>query len=221
MKALMKLICAALLASVATSAGAQDSTKVLGKDATPELSPYYVGASWGAGTQYRFGCYGPDCGHNTSRSGKLYGGYIVNNRMAAFGDIKMTDAIELGLYRASGNSNVSLSPTQSSRDHALFTSLTATWATGMQLNDSLALNTRLGVAYTHTKWESYMSAPNSFLPTKGNDNRFGPTAGLGLSYAVTRNVKLHADYDYIPVSYGSANDKNHLSVWSVGASYRF
>lgn len=212
MNVLLKTVCAGLLAGVPLLAGAQENSMA--------ASPYYVGGSWGAGTEYRFGCYGQDCSHTTSRSGKLYGGYTFNHR-TAFGDMKVTDSVELSLFRASGSSTATPFAGNTARNYANFTGMTATWATAMSLTDKLALDSRLGLSYVHTKWDSSMSTADSYLPTHGNGNRIGPTAGVGLAYALNPNWKLHADFDYIPVSYGSARDKNHLNVWSVGASYHF
>ena len=209
MKPFFKTLGLGLLAGAALLASAEASAQ--------DQSPYYAGASWGAGTNYSLGCYGADCDHTTSRSGKLYGGYTLGSR-ATFGNTKTTDALELSVFRASGTSSAIIPGMDgyTGREHVTFTGIAAAWATNMTLNESLALNSRLGASYTHAKLDSYLSGPNSFLPSNRSGDRLGATFGLGLSYALNKQWALHADYDYLPTKF-----TNHLNMWSVGASYRF
>lgn len=201
----LKALCAVLLAAMSLQASAQ------------EASPAYVGGSWGLRSDYSIKCYaGGNCGGDTNRGGKLYGGYNLGNRIV-FGDHKVTDAIELSSFWIDGQYHaVSASPWQTrEKTHGV----ALNWASQMELGSGIALNSRLGLAYSRTRLESRQP---EFANTRTDYfNRTGATAGLGLSYSLDGNWSLRADYDYLPIKADRPNGKGHVNMWSLGAAYHF
>jgi opacity protein-like surface antigen len=204
---MMKKICAAVLAGAALLASAQAGAE--------DLSPGYVGAGIGVQSNYSTTCYNIDgCNDKTNSSGKLYGGYTLNTR-TAFGSHQVTDSVELSSFWVNGKF-VSDGVFQRRQKT---TGVAVTWATAMDLGSGIGLNSRLGLAFTRTRDEGRGTG----YPAWHSDyDRFGATAGVGLSYALNRNWSLRADYDYVPIktSSGSKSD-GHVNMWSVGTAYHF
>ena len=210
MFARMKPICAALLAGVALLASAQARAD--------DFSPGYAGASWGVRSNYSVPCYRVGgCDDTSHRSGKLYGGWNLDQR-TVFGDHKVTDSLELSTFWLNGKytpqQGVPATPTRE-----VSTGLAATWASAIELGNGFALNSRIGLSYTRSRAE--YRGEGAAGRSSDNYNRLGPTAGLGLSYALNRNWSLQADYDYFPVKVSSNQGKGHINMLSVGAAYHF
>lgn len=197
----LKALCAALLAGVALAASAE------------EASPAYVGGSWGVRSLYSVGCMpGDDCSYATNRSGKLFGGYTLGS--GTMFSRNVTDAVELSVFAVHGKYTTSADGWMRSR--AVSKGLAASWARSTDLGSGIALNSRLGVAYSRSHSDGQIQGYSAW---HSNDrDRFGVTAGLGLSYALTPHWSLRADYDYLPIKYESAR---HVNMWSLGAAYQF
>jgi len=208
MTVMMKKMCAAALAGAALLASAQARAD--------DVSPGYVGGSIGVNSSYSTTCYNIDgCNDKTNSSGKLYGGYTLNTR-TAWDSHKVTDSVELSSFWINGKS----ASDGFFQNRQKTTGAAVTWATAMELGSGFSLNSRLGLAYTRTREEQSGGGLPGTLSS--NFNRFGATAGVGLSYALNRNWSLHADYDYVPIkTWSGSNANGHVNMWSAGAAYHF
>jgi len=198
-----------VLAAIALLAGAQVRAE--------DISPGYVGANWGVRSNYSIGCTpGEDCSYDSNRGGKVYAGYTLDSR-TTLGDHKVTDAVELSAFWINGKYITDSAGIF--RDRPKTQGLALTFAPQMELGSGLSLNSRVGVAYSRTRFDQHTTG---YPDTQSNTfERVGFTAGLGLSYAVNRNWSLRMDYDRIPVKYSSPAGNGQINMWSVGAAYHF
>lgn len=183
----------ALLAAGAASA--QSSSK-----AGPSM---YAGASLGLSNKYDISCQtGVKCDKTAKTGGKIFGGYMFDE---TFGVEAMGFGIKSGIGSLKNQANVLVPGSVNLR--GLGVSGVAAYNAG-----PFALKGRLGVAYTQAK--SYAGAT-----TKKSSMQ--PLIGAGVSYALTEQIALNADWDRISAKYGSNKVKTHADMFSVGLSYKF
>lgn len=129
-------------------------------------------------------------------SGKLFGGYQFNKQWGMEGGY--TD------FRSSSNSYTlnNVAHTVDNGGHAWYLAGTAT----APINDQFSLIGKLGL--TQVRAET----------TGMSDNKTGAYAGLGMQYALNKNVAFTAEYE----RYGKNNDFGAKpNVWTVAAKYSF
>lgn len=186
-----------------------------------EPSPGYAGANWGARANVEIDCFsGGDCARNAGNSGKLYAGYALDG-MNVFG-LDTSNALELAVFSVGEVSGGVPVRGVAMQGRGKASGITLNKASAIYFNRALAFSTRLGVSYAHATAD-LASAPGLRDYGAGGHaahNRFGVTAGFGLAYAITRDWSLHADYDYLPISFAS-DGNSHVNLYSLGAAYHF
>jgi opacity protein-like surface antigen len=88
------------------------------------------------------------------------------------------------------------------------------WAPVLKVNDKVALAGRLGVAYNHAE----VRQPGGEYGVAYN--KVAPLGSLGVSYALSDNVKLRADVGYTQVKVGFKETVDH-TLLSTGVSVGF
>jgi opacity protein-like surface antigen len=135
-----------------------------------------------------------EANHYTSASGtatKALLGYSFDPR----GDDTVSHAIELSALHSGKNA-------------AAFDAFGLAYKASYNI-DALAFNVRLGGVYTDARLDG--------APSKST---FGFTGGFGLSYRVTKNWAVTADWDGLPVRF-SPGATQHVNAFTLGAIYHF
>jgi OOP family OmpA-OmpF porin len=186
---------AATTALLATGAAAAQSSQ-----AGPSA---YAGASLGLYNKYDLDCQsGVKCDKSAKTGGKIYGGYMFDE---TFGVEAMGFGLKSGIGSLKNQANVLVPGSVNLR--GLGVSGVAAYNAG-----PFTLKGRLGLAYTQAK--SYAGVAEKKSSTR-------PLIGAGVSYALTEQIALNADWDRISAKYGSNKVKTHADMFSVGLSYKF
>lgn len=168
----------------------------------------YVGASLALYNKYSGKCdAGIDCKDNPKSAGKIFGGHNfdgfgIEGMLFTTGTAKAQGKI--------GDVNMSSSLKQ----------------TGLGLYAVLPLNQgdftfkgKLGVGYVKANYSDSKVGPKGTVATSTSKSSFQPLIGAGVSYAINRDVSVHADWDRIRSDFVSG--KNTTNMVSVGLSYKF
>jgi len=160
----------------------------------------YVSAAAGA-THINLDCTGTTSCDNSDTGGKLAVGYAFGNGFSV-----EAGYMSFGKFRGADNTaSVSLKPT----------AFTLGGAYALPLNTDWGLNVRLGLAQVKTQ----ASATIGTLSGSDSQSKAKAYAGIGLTYAVSKNVKLELGFDSTEAQYASA--KGTLRLISLGASFAF
>ena len=200
-----RILCAGLLALAGGGATAAD------------LSPGYVGASYNVGTSYTLPCTGGDeCQTQAHSGGKVYAGYTLGaDTLFGMDDIH---AIEFGLFDFGRVREVMPGFGYMNRS---VSGATLTYASALKLSDAWSFDTRFGLAYVRSK-SNFVDTEHGITYDSSTHIKFGPTAGLGLAYALDKHWALTADADYLPIKFGSGEpSSHHVNTISLGAAYHF
>jgi opacity protein-like surface antigen len=171
----------------------------------------YIGVGVG-GSHLNGGCGGlVDCNdHDTAW--KIYGGYTLPYETA----VELT-YYDMGRFTiAAPGLNVSTTGDL----HASYWGLGGAWLP--QFGQGWGGALRLGASYSMGK----LDVPGFDSQTR---NSWHPYAGIGATYALTRDIKLEADWDWSrigaeftdPSSGINAKTTNNIQAWMLGASFAF
>ncbi len=192
-KTIARLIAASLFAGTALAASAQSLSK-------PEP---YAGASLGVYNKYKLDCSaGVSCDRTGDWGGRIYGGLDYGSfavEGVAFGAKSGQGTLRLGNGTATPGS----------------LSMTGAGVQGVLpflVHGDFSLKGKLGLAYVRGK--------ASIAGGVQDDSSWRPMGGVGLSYALNKQVSLNADYDTVQAKYNSAG-KVRTDMFSLGASYKF
>jgi opacity protein-like surface antigen len=180
--------------------GAVGNAAAAGPKVQPEA---YMGANVGLYSKYDFKCSaGQKCDETASYSGKIFGGVMYENwgiEGLAFGAGKGEGTLRLGGKDAQGS-----------------LTMRGVGVVGvLPLNfGDFSLKGKLGAAYTQGQ-ATYKNGGSA------SEKSFAPLAGVGLSYALNKQISLNADVDHISAKYNKAGDKAAVNMFSIGASYKF
>jgi OOP family OmpA-OmpF porin len=173
----MKKLIVALIAGAAAMSAAQAQDTYTQPHA-------YVGAAVGTASNSQ--------SDDSKASGKIYGGYQLNQTWAA----------EAG-YTDFGDHDAANGKT---KGNSYYLAGKAT----MPLNDQFSAYGKLGVQHSERKYQSPV------LNVKDTDT--GAYGALGVQYNLNQKVALTAEYE----RYGKSKDIGaSANVWSVGAHYKF
>lgn len=167
-----------------------------------ELSPWYAGADFGVAANYA----------RDHQSGRAYLGYRLG-KVQALG-MQQVQALELVGYSLGLRRDTNFGGAYWSHEEIRANGVGLAWATALNLNDKLALHTRLGAAYTR-----------AFVRQRGGSGgqsyeHGNLLAGVGLSYALSEQVRVRADLAYTPFKLRS-NDSLHHTMLSTGLGLAF
>lgn len=160
----------------------------------------YVSVAAGA-SHINLDCTGATTCDTSDTGGKLAVGYEFGNGFSveagymSFGKFKGAD----------GTMSVSLKPT----------AFTVGGAFALPLNTDWGMNVRLGLAQVKTK----ASATVGTLSGSDSQSKAKVYAGLGLTYAISKAVKLELGFDSTEAQF--AGEKGTLRLISLGASFAF
>jgi OOP family OmpA-OmpF porin len=160
----------------------------------------YVSVAAGA-THINMDCSGATSCDTSDTGGKLAAGYQFGNGFSleagymSFGKFKGSD----------GTMSVTIKPT----------AFTLGGAFALPLNTDWGMNIRLGLAQVKTK----ASATVGTLSGSDSQSKAKVYAGLGVTYAVSKSVKLELGLDSTESQF--AGEKGTLRLVSLGASFAF
>lgn len=184
------IVLAALLAANAAQAQVQAPTQ-------PHV---YVAVAAGA-SHLATDCTGTTSCDASDTGAKLVGGYDFGNGFSL-----EAGYISFGKFRAAdGALTLTAKPT----------AFTLGGAYALPLGSDWGMNFRLGVAQVKTK----LSAVSGALAGSDSESKAKVYAGLGLTYAVSKTVKLELGIDSTQAEY--AGEKGSLRLISLGASFAF
>jgi OOP family OmpA-OmpF porin len=171
----------------------------------------YIGAAAG-GSHLNGGCAaGVDCNdHDTAW--KIYGGYTLPYETA----VELT-YYDLGRFTIAAPGV--LTPTAGDL-HASWWGLGGAWLP--QFGQGWGGALRLGASYSMGK----LDVSGAGSQTR---NSWHPYAGIGVTYAITKDIKLEADWDWSrigaqwvdPATGINAKSTNNIQNWMLGASFAF
>jgi len=160
----------------------------------------YIGAAGGV-THVNLDCTGATSCDTSDTGAKLFGGYNFGNGFSleagyvSFGKFKGSD----------GTLSATIKPT----------AITLGGAFSLPLNTDWGMNFRLGVAQVKTK----VNASSGALSGSDSESKAKVYAGLGLTYAVSKDVKLELGFDSTEAQF--AGEKGTLRLVSLGVSFAF
>ncbi|UDF33468.1 UNVERIFIED_ORG: porin family protein [Shinella sp. XGS7] len=165
----------------------------------------YVGGSLGLYKKYDLNCdTGVKCDKTPSTAGKIYGGHMFDER---YGVEAMAFGMKSGVGSIKDKAGASVPGSVNLR--GLGVSGVAAFGEG-----PFTFKGRLGVAYTKGKSNNYSTG------TSESKSSLQPLIGAGVSYALSKEVSLNADWDRVSGKY-NGNAKTHANMVSVGLSYKF
>lgn len=175
-----------------------------------DTSPIYVGAAVGR-LQYKTFC-GPEgrCTVHDNGSGKVYAGFNFAPTSLWAGS-ELTNSIEAVGYFG-GKVPIRMFPSNDIMEES-YRGGGVVYKASLRQTDALSVQARLGMARITSKYRFR----NLDI---ADSHKNGVTGGFGLSYTVTRNVALTADYDVFKARFGQVEDKN-VHLFTVGAAYKF
>ncbi|MDM4764780.1 outer membrane beta-barrel protein [Pelomonas sp. SE-A7] len=188
-----RLIAATLLAGTAVAASAQSTANPVP----------YAGASVGAYNKYSLDCSaGAACDRTGSWGGRIYGGLD-------YGSFAI-EGVAFGMKGADGTLRANNG--QFTGGHLSTTGVGVQGVVPFLVNGDFSLKGKLGLAYVRGK---------ASLPGGVEDREaWRPMGGLGMSYALNKQVSLNADYDVTQAKYNNVG-KARTGMFSLGASYKF
>lgn len=163
-------------------------------------APVYMTNAVGA-THLNLDCAGTTSCDASDVGAKLVGGYQFGNGLSfeigyiAFGKFRAADGV-LG---------ITVKPTAFLLGGAYALPLSTDWG----------LNVRLGAAHVRTK----VSAVSGSLSGKDSESKVKVYAGVGLTYAITKTVKIELGADSTQAEY--AGEKGSIRLISLGATFSF
>ena len=173
-------------------------------------SGYYLGLDAGQ-SKAKDACTGIPAGFsckNTATAGRIGAGYQINNNFGA--ELSYAD---FGSNSASGI--ISGVPVSASLKATGFeAAVVGAWP----MTENFALTGKLGVANTKVKGQG------SGAGSVANASATSTTAafGVGLRYAVSKNIALRAQYEDLGnVGDEATTGKSKLSLWSLGVTFGF
>lgn len=175
-----------------------------------DTSPIYAGAAVGR-LQYKTFC-GPDgrCTVHDNGSGKVYAGFSFAPTSLWAGS-ELTNSIEAVGY-FSGKVAIRMFPGNEFMDES-YRGGGVVYKASLRQTDALSVHGRVGMARITSKYR--------FRDLDiADSHKTGVTGGLGLSYAINKNVALTADYDMFKARFGQVEDRN-VHLFTVGAAYKF
>lgn len=181
-------------------------------DAPSAHAEAYAGFNLAAQTRYDLDCVaGSPCDRKAGDSGKIFGGYL--GAPSDIGGVSVSQGAELMYYKV-GSANAGFqtgSGLKAGRGNTY--GLGAAYVVQANFND-FAVNGRLGLAYANSKVDYTAGGSDS------NRSFLAPVVGLGVRYALTKNVTLNADYDRLPNKF-SSQEKGSVNMFSLGVGYKF
>lgn len=196
-----------LLATLAALSGAGNAMAADGN--APET---YLGLNLATQARYDQSCMaGSPCDRTAGSSGKIFGGYLA--APSQFDSFSLSQGVELmyyklGLATAAFRSN---SGVQAGSGNSK--GVAASYVLQANFHD-FSINGRVGISYAQSKL-NYASGGSS-----SDRSFFVPVTGLGLRYALTKNLTLNADYDYLPNRFND-QEKGAAHMYSLGVGYKF
>lgn len=173
--------------------------------ASAQQTSNYVGASVGLYNKYSLRCVqGSKCDDTPSAGGKIFGGHMFSENFGL-------EASAFGTKSAFGAVKDVKGTTQPGSVNLRGLGLSGVAAIS---EGPFTFKGRLGVAYTQGK-ASYASSG-----VQSKESGLQPLIGAGVSYDLSKQLALNADFDRIS---GKYNDKAkaHANMVSVGLSYKF
>ncbi|MCU6432420.1 porin family protein [Undibacterium sp. Jales W-56] len=204
-----------LMAAIATLFTGAIAGSAMAADNLPTQAQTYAGINFAAQAKYDLSCLGTtSCDTKAKSSGKIYAGYLAAPTL--FEGVNVSQGAELMYYKVgSAVATYPASLSNSSSETLLRSTdgLAASYVLQANFND-FSLNGRAGIAYTRNKVTSSLAGNST------TDKAFiVPVFGLGIRYAVAKNISLNADYDRLPNKFGS--DKGVINMLSLGVGYKF
>lgn len=167
---------------------------------TGAMAQAYVSGHLGFG-HVEADCSGVSACDESDTAKKITGGYGLGNGFALelgyidFGKVSFSESGISGGLKVSG--------------------LTFGGAYSMPLGKSVDLGLRLGVARLKTKYDL-----SGFGTSYSNsETATSPYAGIGLGYAIDKNLKVEAGLDFSRAEYD--NERSDVRAFTVGARYAF
>ncbi|MES2149598.1 MAG: outer membrane beta-barrel protein [Pseudomonadota bacterium] len=196
-----------ILATLLSCAGLAAAGSALAADT------YYAGASIGARSSYNLDCQtGMACDRMGHGSGKIYAGDELGAVPGL--DDAVTGALEVMAYTAGDGKAAFHTATGIAQGSGKMRGVGVDYRAACKVSEDFSLTSRIGAGYT--------KGTVSYANGGGTDskNALGLMYGLGVSYALNKNVSLHADWDHLPVKF-SASQSAKVNLFSVGATYSF
>ncbi len=176
-----------------------------------DTSPLYAGVQLGQTRHKAFCATGSDCKVHGNASGKVVAGFSFAP-MRAWPGSELTGSLELAAYRG-GKADVQPGPQLGSVEHDAFQGAGLGYRLALRETEALTLMARVGLARMSGKIKTDRHDFASIGHT-------GPTAGLGLSYALGRHWSVNADVDLLRVKFVHFRT-TRVHLFTAGAGYKF
>jgi OOP family OmpA-OmpF porin len=180
------------------------------------LQSSYVGLSVGQSTTKIDGNFGPAGQYSddkTDSAYKIYGGWRFNPMWALEGG-----------YADFGKAHRTLTPPAPTTGTATGTVDNSAWFFAgkgtFALTPTVGIFGKAGITRNHTKASFVSTIPPANSGT-GNKTKTGPMIGLGVEWAMNRNVALRFEFEDFGKFGDSGTLDSKVHLWSAGLTYAF